>query len=150
MTTETEDRPFWQRRPKVDRNDVRDYIWDYAANHPEGFVAEEFCEEYALTYSQFAGGVRRLREFLSDDSINLVCQPNGTGQWTYRLVGDLDDMKPWTKNRLNDARSRIQSLTWTTSSLVASTDGRTADGKISRAMHRGLTRILEDIEALQE
>jgi hypothetical protein len=85
----------------------------------------------------------------NDDQINLVCDPQGTGQpWLYRLIGDVDGARSWVANRLRDSETRIGTIRAICSSLVSATDGRSADGRRARIMDKGLTRILEDLAEL--
>jgi hypothetical protein len=125
-------------------------LFDYAVEHPGGFTYRDIKDDLGWQRSYFFKISRKLRLMLgNDDQLNLVCETQGMNQpWLYRLVGNVDGARNWVGSRLRDAETRITTIRAVCASLVTATDGRTADGRRSRIMNKGLTRILEDLAEL--
>jgi len=128
----------------------RDELFAYAALRPHGFTVDEAMVDLDMDHRGINCAIRNLRHFLGDtDSVNLTCDPQGRGErWLYRLVGAMDDVRPWADNRIRDSRTRLVTMTAMMRSVVAATDGRTTEGRLARAMERGLRHLVEDLEAI--
>jgi len=128
----------------------RDALFDILVANPQGLDVDDMCDELALSYPQVKTAISDLRLFLGDvDSINLPCDPTpNCGRWLYRLVGTLDDVRPWVTNRIGDSESRIRTMTAMLSSIVSATDGRSIQGRKARIMERQLRRLVEDLDAM--
>jgi hypothetical protein len=127
-----------------------DELWDFAAAHPDGFTWADIRKEcpWAADRSHFFAIVRALRITIgAEDTINLVCEPQGSGElWLYRLVGTYDAARPWSANRLGDIESRLVTISGVSRSLVAATDGRSTDGRKSRLIAKVVDRLIEDLD----
>lgn len=134
----------------VDREMRRDALFDLLAGTPDGLTVDDMGSGLDCTNRQVRTAIRDLRLFLGDsDSINLPCEPQGSGQrWLYSLRGDLDGSRRWLTNRLGDVDSRIRTMRGLATSIVNGTDGRTLDGKRSRLIERALRRLVEDLDDL--
>jgi hypothetical protein len=130
------------------REDWVDALYEFAVAHPAGFHNVDFMARYGCDLPTFNVAARGLRRQLAGDSINLVCQPAGWGPWVYQLVGDLDESRPWVRNRIGDARTRVRTMSAVADSLVNATDGRTTDGRLARVMRRSFTRLVEDLDEI--
>ena len=135
-------------------------LWDFAVAHPEGFtwadVRDETdahgnpCHPWAQERSGFFAVTRALRITIgAGDSINLVCEPQGSGElWRYRLVGTYEAARPWNANRLGDIEARLETIAGVSRSLVAATDGRRVDGRKARLIAKTVGRLVEDLAEL--
>ena len=132
----------------LDYDDVAGELFDFAVTRPDGFTNEEALPVLNLKrIEQFNKAVRRLRLILEDDTIQLVCDPQGSGEdWLYRLVGNLDDAGPWVNNRLRDLNARLETQHAVAKSLVTATDGRTIEGRKARLVAKTLGRLREDLD----
>lgn len=127
-------------------------LFDYAVEHADGFTYRDVEADLGWPRSYFTKIHRKLRLLLgNDDEIVLVCDPQGRREpWRYRLVGGskIEDAVVWQGNRIRDSAARIVTQCAATAAQVRATDGRTNDGRRARIMHRGLTRIQEDLAEL--
>jgi hypothetical protein len=118
-------------------------------------------EHQALTIHEIATdlecAVRRAQEvvrefrvvFGEDDTINLVCDPQGEGEpWLYSLTGTVEGAGPWTTRRVLDAETRLETMAGVMSSVIRATDGRATDGRKARIIHRAIVRAREDLADL--
>lgn len=126
-------------------------LFDYAAENKDGFTYQDVERDLDWQRGQFFNTARQLRLMLgNDDTINLVCDPQGQGQpWRYQLVGNVEGARGWISNRLTDTETRIATILAICSTLVRATDGRTGEGKRARIMNKGLSRIIEDLAELE-
>lgn len=126
-------------------------LFDYAANKLQGFTLQEAAHSLGYKRRTMEDTIWRLRKIFGDsDTINLVCDPNGYHEpWLYRLVGTLEEAKPWLDNRIGDCEGRIETTNAIAKSILAATDGRTLEGKSVRAMVKALTRLIEDLADLR-
>lgn len=132
-------------------NVVIEALFDYAIAHPDGFSKYDFGREHNLSRDQVDTAIKRLRGILADDTITLICEPDGANQpWVYRLVGKVDGASPWAQNRLGDAETRFVTLSSVARALVNATDGRTIEGRRARAMHKAFARLKEDLDDLSQ
>lgn len=130
-------------------DDLVEALYDYAVAQPEGFTNVDFMAEHGVTLADFNTAVNKLRALLADDTITLICDPGeARSPWTYRLVGKVDEGSPWVQNRLRDAESRFVTMAHVATSLVNATDGRSADGRRARLIHKSLTRLKEDLDEI--
>jgi hypothetical protein len=122
-------------------------LFDYAASQPEGFTYRDVETELGWQRPEFIKVARRLRLLLgNDDNINLVCDSQGRHQpWRYRLVGNFDQSRDWSRNRVDDAEARMQTISAVLDSIVRATDGRGRDGRRARIMQRAVIRAREDL-----
>lgn len=130
----------------------RDDLFDLAVANPEGITIDDMSDHLGVSHRECKAAIRDLRLFLGDyDDINFPCDPGEYNErWVYRLVGTLDDVTPWVTNRIGDGVSRIRTIQAMSASMVAATDGRTVEGKMSRLMERQLTRLVEDLDSLAD
>lgn len=126
-------------------------LFDFAVARPDGFTNADFMGEYDVSLKTFNQTANKLRAILADDTINLVCDPDGSrSKWQYRLVGSVENGSPWVQNRLKDAESRFSTISAVVRSLVKATDGRTVDGRKARLMDKSMRRLLEDLSEVNE
>ena len=86
-------------------------------------------------------GIRWLRIVLAEsDDVNIVATPQKNAPWLYSLTGDMEVAQPWVSNRMEDARSRLETMR----AVVAVMAGREA-----KIIRRGLSRIMEDLDDLK-
>lgn len=133
------------------REQRRDDLFDALVAEPDGLTVQDMMDDNGWSHHQCNEAIRDLRRFLGDsgDSINLVCDPQGWNQrWLYRLVGSLADVRDWSRNRIRDGESRVRTMQAVMTSIVAATDGRSAEGRKARVMERGLRRLVEDLDEL--
>lgn len=135
------------------RETHRDDLFDLAVNTPAGFTVDEARRRLRLTHPQVNKAIHDLRRFLADeaDTINLTCDPQGQGErWLYRLVGTLDEVRNWTRNRVRDSESRVRTMQAMMASIVTATSGRTVEGKKARVMERAFRRLVEDLDQIMD
>ncbi len=125
-------------------------LFDFAVEHEDGFTYQDVQEELGWKRAEFFKVANRMRLMLgNDDTINLVCEPQGPSEpWRYKLIGNLRDAGRWNGNRLQDCESRILTIHAVLASIVQAVDGRTSEGKRARVMHRMLGRLIEDLAEL--
>jgi len=125
-------------------------LFDYAASKRDGFTYQDVAIDLEWDRGEFFAVARKLRIMLgNDDTINLVCEPQGQSQpWRYQLVGTVDDARGWVTNRMTDCETRVVTILAICATLVSATDGRTAQGRRARIMNKGLARIVEDLAEL--
>src|SRR5262245_53169334 len=92
------------------RDDRRDQLFDLAVANPDGITVNDMMSTYGWNLYQCNEAIHDLRTALGDsDSINFPCDPQGGGErWLYRLVGNLDDVRGWAMNRINDTDTRLR------------------------------------------
>ena len=127
-------------------------LFDFAAARQKGWTVVDAARALRWTRHEVYQAIQALRDaFGQDRDINLVCEPAGHREpWLYRLTGKLDDARWWSHNRTADALRRIKTIRSVLRSIVAATDARTLDGKLSRMMERHLNRLVEDALDLVE
>jgi len=115
-----------------------------------GQTVDDMMVALGCDHPQVNEAIRDVRLWLGDfDEVNLICDPQGTGQrWLYRLVGTLDEMRPWAANRVADSASRIRTMASMLASVVSATDGRSIEGRKARVMERSLRRLVEDLDVI--
>lgn len=131
-------------------------LLDLVVAHPEGVTRSQIGDAIGNhhTYRTWVvvHGFRLL--FGDDDTINLVCVPNGRGQpWLYKLTGTFDGdegVENWALNRLGDAESRLETMAAMLASVRRNVDGRTVPGRKARIMARAIDRAREDIAELSD
>lgn len=129
---------------------------DWVANHPDGFIMRGATLKAigARTPSEAGAAVRILRGHLATVGAgwNLVCEPAGKGNpWVYRLANTLaGGADPWIRNRLGDQVTRTRSSLHVLASIIDATDGRSADGRTARILHRHYERALQDLAEVEE
>ena len=125
-------------------------LFDYAVAHPDGFTVDDVKSEFGWSADQTNRAARALRMILAEDTINLVCDPSGQRtRWRYRLVGNLEDAKPWASNRLRDIENRLETICGVAKSIAAATDGRSTEGRRARKIYKTLDYLhgeLADID----
>ena len=124
---------------------------DYALANLDGFTNVDAMDALGWSLPTFNQTLRRLRLYLGHfDDINLTCDPPGDGgKWIYRLVGTLEEMRPWSVNRLHDTETRLRTQEAMMAPIVRATDGRTTDGKVARVTEKALRRLVEDIDEIR-
>lgn len=131
------------------RDDYAGLLFDYAVKTPE-WTVDDATAALGWTHPALNMAIRRLRLTLGEaDDINLVCTPQGKGErWVYSLTGNVEMAKPWVDNRLRDMEARLETMAGVAKSLVAATDGRSAEGRRARLIERAVRHLLEDLGAL--
>jgi hypothetical protein len=130
------------------REERRDAAWDALAAATDGLPIGRIAGELGTTVRAAYLAVRDLRHFLADDTINVESHPTGRGPWTYRLVGQYVDARWWIANRVLDCEARVRTIEAVLRPLVQNVDGRTIVGRKVLIVHRGVRRILEDLDDL--
>ena len=125
-------------------------LFDVLADLPDGTTKPDLCTRLDATPDRLDRAIRQLRRVLGEgDTINLIAEPDGLRQpWRYRLVGKLDEARPWVKNRRRDLTTRIRTMALVADSLVAGSDGRTLDGRKARLMATTLHYLVEQLDLL--
>lgn len=135
----------------IEWDKLENFAFDYAVSTPDGFTIDDLAAVLGVKYPVAVRVIRRLRNTLADDTINLIATPTGKGErWLYSLVGNLDEAKPWTRNRLRDAERRLETVNSIVGSVVTGSDGRTRDGKRARVMQKAVSRLIEDLGDIDE
>lgn len=126
-------------------------LYDFAASRPEGFNKRDVAEYLDMDIRLVPDLLHQFRLELGDGDINLVAEPNGKGNlWTYRIVGNPDDARIWQTNRIGDMETRLVTMRSVAHSMSMGTDARTREGKKARKIDLALSRLLEDLELLQD
>ena len=125
----------------------RDDLFDLLAAEPDGLTIPEMTEALSVGQTRIQQAIRDLRLFLGEfDSINVINERQGRGEpHRYRLVGTFNESREWVIGRINDTESRLKTLGAVSASLVAATDGRSAEGKRARLISKVVTRLVEDL-----
>ena len=66
------------------------------------------------------------------------------------MTGKQDGIQPYLDQRLDDTRTRIATMRAVSAVVADATDGRTREGKEARRVLLHLTRLMEDLEMLDE
>lgn len=133
------------------RDDRRDLLIDFLTATPSGGSLADIMMALGISNaSLIRTAIHDARIHLGDnEDMNLVWDMgyDGFANWThiYRLVGSLDEARPWVRNRLDDAETRFTTIEAVTASIVRGTSGRTRDGRRARVIERSLRRMREDI-----
>lgn len=124
-------------------------LFDYAVAHPDGFTRYDVQSDLGWPHKTFLEVSRALRKLFSDDTITLKCEPDGLRKaWRYKLIGAPDELRVWSANRTGDLETRLETMQAMATSMVNASDGRTIEGRKARAIHRYLTRLLEDLSEI--
>lgn len=124
-------------------------LFDYAVVHPEGFTNEDAMRDLEWTLPLFKEAARALRLILADDTITLVCDPQGESErWRYRLVGTYSDARAWSSNRLRDMEARLETVQAIAMTMVRATDGRTTDGRKAKLILAVVAALREQLVAM--
>lgn len=136
------------RRPRITDEEVTD-LFDLLVSR-QTVTIDEIADHLKIDTRRAREVVHQLRlVFGADDSINLVCTPNGTRQrWLYALVGEIDGSTPWIANRVGDAATRLETMEAVMTSIERATDGRSIEGRRARIIRRACTRAREDLAEL--
>lgn len=136
---------------KYDWNLLIGRAFDYAADRGDGFTVHELATHLEVPRGIADKVIMRVRRSLDGDVINLVCEPQGSRlPWRYRLVGNVDDARWWSSNRIVDTEQRIRTQHAVALSMVAASDGRTLAGRKVRTICKTLGRLIEDLDEIQE
>jgi hypothetical protein len=105
-------------------------LFDYAVEHSDGFTYQDVEKDLGWSRAYFIKVARQLRLLLGhDDEINLVCDVQGRREpWLYKLVGNFEQSRDWSRIRTDDAESRLTTIGGVLSSVIRSSDGRSRDG----------------------
>lgn len=133
----------------TNKAELVDKLGDFALDHPEGWTISEAASGLKWPKHKVRQVIRDLRDLFGEDKdVNLVCEPDGWGEWVYRLTGKLDEARWWISNRIADSDRRIRTILAVNRSIVAATDGRTIEGKRARLTVKYLERLVEDLSDL--
>jgi hypothetical protein len=118
-------------------------LFDLLCDHPRGLTRTEMASKTEQSANNIGQSLRDLRLMLGDtEDINVACDiPAEGGEWVYRLTGNLDELLPWFENQESHVVSRLTTLKATVSSMP---------GKKAKLMHTYLTRLVEDLDLLEE
>src|SRR5262245_8862462 len=102
--------------------------------NPGGITLDDAMDAYDWSLKNANEAVHDLRTYLGASADgDLVCDPQGKGErWKDRLVGTLDDVRDWARNRVNDGVTRVRTMQSMMASLVTATNGRTVEGRKAR------------------
>lgn len=129
---------------------LQNLAYDYAVDHPGGFTLGQLADHLDVSVYVTRAVVRGLRRALSEDSINLPCDPPGyRGPWVYHLASTTEQAGPWEINRLGDAETRLETILSVATSVKRGSDGRSKAGKKARAIEVGLRHLLENLELVE-
>lgn len=117
---------------------------------PTGVTVDDMAVSLGAPYNLVRRAISDLRRYLgATDQITLVADPGlHRQQWIYRLVGTMDEARPWRVNRLNDTLHRVRTMAAVTEPLVRGLGKGTLEGRKARIVHLHLTRLIEDIDLL--
>lgn len=136
-----------RRRRQLD--DEAGLLYDFAVDHPRGFIYEDAKDKFGWHYSRFIKVVRHLRQILSADEITLTATPQGQHErWLYMLVGTYDAARPWATNRVGDLETRLDTIHGVANTLTNATDGRSVEGKKARLIERTIRHLMENLNDL--
>jgi hypothetical protein len=124
-------------------------LFDFAADKPEGFTYIDVRATLGWQRDQFVKVARQLRLVFADDQINLVCEPQGSCEpWRYKLVGNVEDARAWSSNRIGDIETRLETIKAVAETLTNATDGRTIEGRKARKIHRTLGYLIGELSEI--
>jgi hypothetical protein len=125
-------------------------LFDFAASRPDGFTYQDVEQEIGWPRAEFIKVARKLRLMLgNDDQINLVCDPQGQREpWKYQLVGTFDQARDWSRNRVDDAESRLSTIRGVLTSVIKAMDGRSRDARRARIMELAIRHAQENLAEL--
>lgn len=133
---------------RPERIEKVEQVFDYLAGHPDGATGDEMAAWLEVSKSTIQRVVHDLRIVLGGtDSITVTCEALGlpTEPHTYRLVGNLEDATGWLSARILEQEVRLETIEYSTASLVTGSDGRTLEGKKARKIHRTLKYLREEL-----
>lgn len=112
----------------------------------DGLTIHEMTAAMGLPKQTVRGRIRRMRRVLADYDANVVAESDGYRQpWRYRLVGNVDDARWWTRNRLRDAETRLATVEATTNSIVNATSPADPDGQRARKIYRTIAYLRSEL-----
>lgn len=124
-------------------------LYDYAVSKPEGFTCHEAMNKFDWGSDMFQGAVRRLRRYLRNDSLNLVCNSTGR-QSVYQLIGTGKDAEFWAAGRLKTLEKQAETMMYVSESVIAGLQPGTSDFLRAQLMERHIGRLLEDLTSIRE
>lgn len=126
-----------------------DDLFDLLANAPNGMRLPDISEALELTKDETTRTIRALRMAFSNDTVNLVCEPNGQGEyWTYQLVGRPEDQRSWVAWRMLNVETQLETIKAVTDSAIVASDGRTLEGRKARYINMNIRHLLEQLELM--
>jgi phosphoribosylformylglycinamidine (FGAM) synthase-like amidotransferase family enzyme len=136
-----------KRKSQLERD--TETLYDYAVARPGGFTYADVYKDLQWERSRLIRTARQVRLLFHDDTVNLICDPQGFRQpWLYRLVGNYDDARPWSANRAGDLEARLITMLAVAETTVHTTDGRTALGKRARLIHSTLGNLVVQLDTI--
>lgn len=137
------------RKPQLPIAEQRaSQLFDFASENPS-FTKPQACQALGWSEGVFAGAVRELRRILSGDDINLVVD-NQSGDWIYKLVGNLAGALPWATLRLKSVESQLMTIADVTSSIVNATRANSFEGKRARLIAAQMNILQLQLSNLKE
>jgi hypothetical protein len=135
----------------IARDGRRDDLFLFAQANPDGITVDDIVLQFGWNMRYVNEAIRDLRLWLGEtDTIAFPCDPQGHDErWLYRLVGNMDDVRWWTANRMKDSDSRLRTMQATMSSIVNATKGNTKVGRKARVTDRALRRLIEDLDDIE-
>jgi hypothetical protein len=136
-----------RRKSQLERD--TESLYDYAVANPKGFTYVDVERDLRWDRKRLIVAVRQVRLLFHDDTLNLICDPQGFRQpWLYRLVGNYDDARPWSANRAGDLEARLNTMLAVAETVVHTSDGRTLPGKRARLIYSTLANLVVQLETI--
>lgn len=122
-----------------------DRLFDLLAANPNGLTTAQIQHDLDWKLPTFQDAKRSLNAILAEDSTATVVgtRPEAGGPWTWHLADSMAEAEGYVRFRRQDARSRIESIRDALAPIA------TGD-RAARLMHRGVTRILEDLAEVED
>lgn len=127
------------------------HMFDMLYAAPDGLTLQQMALMMNVSVDHTGHIVQMLRDELADDTINVPCDPdpaNPRGPHLYRLVGSMDAASPWLARRVLYCERAIRTTHAIASSLTNGLDGRSKQGRRARLLKKGLGRLIEDLDEL--
>ena len=133
---------------RYDLEDLAGQLFTLLASKPDGLDIHEIADELDIPRRKSETVIRCLRLLLGGgDSINVPWRAEGKRR-IYFLAGQVEQGQAWQGFRVATKISQIKvDLAWWRS-MVAATDGRTREGRLSRMVLRHWERLDEDLADL--
>lgn len=117
----------------------------------ESFTVYSLAEYLGVDARVAGRTVRRLRNLLADQEVNVVCRPQGKGEpWLYSLVGDLESVENWRGIRVRGLRSQLETVRNVASSLVNATPATDPNAMAVRFALLQVDHLLESLALLDQ
>jgi|SRR5262245_1971306 len=117
---------------------------------PDGLTLADLAASLHCTEAQVSTSIFWARRALANTDYNIVCDPPGyVGQWPYHLASTKAEAEEWNDNRLRDGRTRLFTIRAVAQSILTAAAPGSVPHREAVLIERALTRLLEDLEAIQ-